>query len=126
MGRGGGADGDRIGKPPLLLVNDHPSKTDPSIDTAIQKLIQQYNGDGFEIVIDDDVEALVRRLLPIGAMEELEKLSTSVEAELEAHGLGGIVRIVSRPGGTKIDVERLFVEYNADGADEATVIHADD
>ncbi len=110
---------------PLLLVNDHPGKTDPSIESAIQILVNRYKENGFEIVIDDDVEVLVRRLLPIGAMEELEELSAAVESELQAHGLGGIVRIVSRPGGARIDVERLIVDAEHVNDETAQTVKSD-
>lgn len=99
---------------PLLLINDHPAKADPSVDSAIRSMIDRYRRQGIRVVIDDEVEVLVRRLLPIGSAQTLDELSDALAATLAEHDLDGIVRIISRPGGgasnDRIDIEKVMID----------------
>lgn len=98
---------------PMLLINDHPARTDPDVEHRIAELKMQSQQQGYELVINDDLEVVVRRMLPIGSTEPIKELSAALSATLLEKQLGGIVRITARPGqgdaASRLQFERVLV-----------------
>ncbi|MCZ6834144.1 MAG: hypothetical protein O7G85_00065, partial [Planctomycetota bacterium] len=82
----------------ILLVNDHPAKIDSRVERQIEAIIQAYREKGWNIVLQDEAEVVVRKELPIGPFRpetsSYEKLF-SLMNELE---LGGILHVFAGPG----------------------------
>lgn len=98
---------------PMLLINDHPARTDPKVENTIEGLISAARENGYELIVNDDLEVAVRKMLPVGAADQIKELPPSLCATLVNEHLGGIVRIIARPGPgdstERIDIERLVV-----------------
>jgi serine/threonine protein kinase len=88
---------DAHGEPglPLLLVNDHPAKSDPRVEERVQELIARYERRRQPILVNDEAEAAVRQFLPTGTEGELPMRFHRV---LGDYGFGGVLRIGSGPG----------------------------
>jgi len=75
---------------PLLVVNDHPAKTNPVVQERINRYMADRE-DGWEFVADDvEAEARVRSLLPTGDLADYSEFSPGPLNELlkELHVLG--------------------------------------
>ena len=100
---------------PYLLINDHPAKIDPKVETVVQAAIDAYKARGWKIDANDDVEVEVRKLLPPGKVEAANTLPPMLRDVLERRGFGGVLRIDAM-GGEGEPQERVIV----------TIVNADD
>jgi len=95
---------DAIGEPPerpFLLVNDHPTRTDPRVADRVQHQLAMYESRGWRILTDDDAEVAVRKVLPTGGAVSLtsaETMPQRLQAVLHERNLGGILLITAPPG----------------------------
>ncbi len=80
----------------LLVINDHPARTDPFVRDRVQRLLEEIRAQGGEVVTDDqEAEVWVRRAGPVEADRPLPE---NVEVVLVERHLGGVLRIVATPG----------------------------
>jgi hypothetical protein len=83
---------------PLLLVNDHPAKSDPRVESYVATVIDEYEARQRMIVTDDDIEAAVRKVLPTVPIGPDEPLPPRLVVVLQELGLGGVLRVDVAPG----------------------------
>ena len=102
---------------PYLVVNDHPTKMDPPVSAEIMKRLSQYRAHGWKLVeYVDDVEASVRKVMPIGPIEPDQAYSPELHAVLAEHELGGVLRIDGKVGPEpvfqRVKVSRIDRDYS--------------
>jgi hypothetical protein len=79
---------------PLIVVNDHPAKTNPLVAERIEQYMADRNG--WEYITDDlDAEAQVRRLLPTGPLVDNTELTGPLGDVLADIGVVGVLHFSS-------------------------------
>jgi hypothetical protein len=90
-----GAIGPRL---PLLLVNDHPAATNPDVEKKIAELKANQASRGYEVILDDDAEVEVRRVMAQHAGSDAQQLAEYVADVCRKHALGGVMWITLGDG----------------------------
>lgn len=89
---------------PLLLINDHPTRADNRTSAFIEHITNTFKHRGWSIIIDDDLEASIRKLIPAGRGDEplraMDVRSERMQNLIHEHELGGLLYIYARPGDT--------------------------
>jgi len=83
---------------PYLLINDHPVRHDPELEQQVDSLVHQLEVRGWSVVVDDDLEATVRKALPVVPVDASTPVPERVHALLTRSGLGGILHVHAPPG----------------------------
>jgi serine/threonine protein kinase len=83
---------------PYLLLNDHPTKNDPRVESCVEQIKQLCASVEWDTVVDDDIEVAIRKALPAGELDPHQPLSARLEQAMADQGLGGVIRIDARPG----------------------------
>lgn len=83
----------------LLVVNDHPAKTNPVVKKRIGKIIAAHKLAGWEVLIDnEDAEVDVRQYLPAGEIKLNDELHALLRTTMLSHKLAGVIRITASSG----------------------------
>jgi serine/threonine protein kinase len=84
---------------PLIVINDHPAKTNPVVMGRIEKFLADRE-DGWEFLSDDlDAEARVRSMLPTGDLKDFSKLAVGPLNELlQELNVFGVLHLSAGPG----------------------------
>jgi hypothetical protein len=83
---------------PYLLINDHPAKTDPKVESVVQQALTEYKARGWQLQSNDDVEVDVRKWLPTGKIDAANLLPPMLHEVLAKAGMGGVLRVDALPG----------------------------
>ncbi|MHC5113072.1 MAG: serine/threonine protein kinase [Planctomycetota bacterium] len=83
---------------PYLLINDHPVRHDPALEERVGSLVHQLEVRGWTVVVDDDLEATLRKALPVVPVDETTPVPDRVHALLTQAGLGGILHVHATQG----------------------------
>ena len=83
---------------PLLLVNDHPAAANPEVEKTIEQIKANQAARGYEVILDDDAEVEVRRVLAQHAGADAEELADLVAEVCRRHALGGVMWVTLGEG----------------------------
>jgi hypothetical protein len=78
---------------PYLLINDHPLKHDPEVESDITVKLKQYENRGWELVADTEMEAAVRPTMPTGPFDAGAKMPETFHAVMGKYELGGMLYV---------------------------------
>lgn len=91
---------------PYLVINDHPSKSDPRVQLKIAQALAVYADRGWTVVSDIDLEGAARAVMPAGT--SFTELPARLEALLDQNSLGGLLHIIA-PMGDGDTADRLAI-----------------
>ncbi|MDY7109398.1 MAG: hypothetical protein SYC29_12250 [Planctomycetota bacterium] len=91
-----------------LLINDHPLKHDPEVESDIRARIDRYGDRGWTLVTDTTMEAAVRRTMPPGPFQGEAKMPEVFHAVMGEFDLGGVLYIHA-PHGREADPQRIVI-----------------
>ncbi|HRQ76094.1 MAG TPA: hypothetical protein PK098_09275 [Phycisphaerales bacterium] len=81
---------------PYLVINDHPSKSDPRVQLKIAQALTAYADRGWTVVSDIDLEGAARAVMPAGT--SFTEFPARLEALLDQNSLGGLLHIIAPVG----------------------------
>jgi serine/threonine protein kinase len=79
---------------PLMLINDHPAKSEPDVAHAIDQFVEELGAGGWLIeptTLDVDLEVELRSTIPPSAIFEFGDLPEQFKDALDAQSLGGVL-----------------------------------
>jgi serine/threonine protein kinase len=81
----------------VLLINDHPAATNASVQKWVDQLVKTTEDRGWEVIVADDSEVIVRQYLPAGPIDPDDRNPLLRDAMGDL-GLGGVLRVSTYPG----------------------------
>ena len=88
----------------LLLVNDHPARMAPDVVREVDATVDAYRKMQWEVIVDDEAEAEVRKVLPPGHVDEVPPRLHRV---LDALGIAGVLRVDAGHGDDPVTITRI-------------------
>jgi len=83
----------------LLLVNDHPLPSDPTIKRRVQSITDSMRAAGLNIITDTDIEAKVHAVMPPGSASHNSGVASARLAKvLTRNDLAGVLVVDAEPG----------------------------
>jgi hypothetical protein len=83
---------------PLLLLNDHPAKSDPTVIARIDEIRELCRDRGWILIEDDETEVAVRRAWPASPFLPDQAPPPMLARAMADHELAGILLIEADPG----------------------------
>jgi hypothetical protein len=109
---------------PYLLVNDHPTRFDPEVARRIEEYVGRYQDAGYQVVVDDEQEASIRRAMPAGRVDADEPMPEMLQAVLARAGLGGILYVATSEGDGPARDRIMLSTFDAPDADPSVPVYA--